>query len=96
MSKVIVQIPTDNKLKDKTSKTAREMGFSSLQEILRVFMAKLAKREVSVSLEENVEYLTPQEESVLQQGYKEFLEEEKKGKTLVAHSAEEMVKQLTS
>ncbi|KKQ41422.1 MAG: hypothetical protein US60_C0040G0005 [Microgenomates group bacterium GW2011_GWC1_37_8] len=96
MQKVIVQVPTTKKLKEAASKRAENLGFSSLQEILRLFMAKLSRGEVNVSLEENVEYLTPQEDAVLERRYKEFLEEEKKGKTFEAHSAEEMIKQLTS
>lgn len=96
MSKVTIQVPTDKKLKDKAAKSAQEMGFSSIQEVLRLFMTKLAKGEVSISLEENVEYLTPQEEAVLEQRHKEFMEDKKKGKTFVAHSAEEMVEELMS
>jgi len=96
MQKVIVQVPTDKKLKDAATKRAEELGFSSLQEILRVFMAKLAKKQVSVSLEENVEYLTPQEDAILQEKYKEFLEEEKKGQVFTAHSVDEMMKHLAS
>lgn len=96
MSKVIVQVPTDKKLKDKATKSAQEMGFSSLQEILRLVMNKIANKEIKVSLEENVEYLTPQEDAVLEQRYKEFLKEEKKGNTFVAHSVEEMIKELES
>lgn len=96
MSRVIVQVPTDKKLRDKATKVVQEYGFSSLQEVLRVFMAKLARREISVNLEENVEYLTRQEEAVLEQRYKQFLEEKKKGRTFTAHSVKEMMKQMTS
>ena len=31
---------------------AKESGFSSLQEVLRVFLAKFAKREIGVSVEQ--------------------------------------------
>lgn len=96
MTKVTIQIPTDKKLKEKATKSAQEMGFSSIQEVLRVFMTKLARGEVGVSLEENVEYLTPQEEAVLERKYEEFLKEEKRGNTFTAHSAEEMIKELES
>ena len=96
MQKVTVQIPTTKKLRDKAAKSAVEYGFSSLQEMLRLVMNKIANKEIKVSLEENVEYLTPQEDAVLEQRYKEFLAEKKKGRTFTAHSVEEMMKQLTS
>ena len=96
MSKVIVQVPTDKKLKDKATKSAKEYGFSSLQEMLRLMMNKIANKEIKVSLEDNVEYLTPQEEAVLEQRHTEFIADKKKGKTFVAHSAKEMVDQLMS
>ena len=96
MQKVIVQVPTTKKLRDSAAKVAEEYGFSSLQEMLRVFLNKIAKREVKVSIEENVEYLTPQEDAVLEARYKEFLRDEKKGKVHTVHSVEEMMKHLTS
>lgn len=96
MQKVTVQIPTTKKLRDRAAKSAVEYGFSSLQEMLRLVMNKIANKEIKVSLEENVEYLTPQEDVVLEQRYKDFLKEEKKGKTFEAHSVEEMMKQLAS
>lgn len=96
MQKVIVQVPTTKKLKAAATKRAEDLGFSSLQEILRLFMTKLSRGEVNVSLEENVEYLTPQENRVLERRYKEFLSDKKKGKTFTAHSVEEMMEQLAS
>ena len=96
MQRVTVQVPTTKKLRDSAAKVAEEYGFSSLQEMLRVFLNKIAKREVKVSIEENVEYLTPQEDAILEARYKEFLAEKKKGKTFTATSVEEMMKQLTS
>jgi len=96
MSKVIVQVPADRKLRDKAVRAAYEYGFSSLQEMLRLFMNKIAKKELKVTIEDNVEYLTLHESAILERKYKEFLKEEKKGKTFEARSAEEMIRQLTS
>ena len=96
MSKVTIQIPAEKKLRDRATRSAVEYGFSSLQEMLRLVMNKIANKEIKVSLEENVEYLTPQEEAILEQRHREFIAEKKKGKTFVAHSAKEMLEQLMS
>ena len=48
MSKVVVQVPMSKSLRDSATKTAEDYGFSSLQEIFRIFATKLAKREIDV------------------------------------------------
>jgi len=65
MQKTILQVPITQDLKINAENAAHEQGFSSLQEIVRVFLAKLAAKKVEVSLdsivlsEENEErYLT--------------------------------------
>ena len=79
MTRVIVQVPMDKKLRDSAQVVAEEYGFSSLQEAMRVIMTKLAKKDLDIHIGEKVEYLTPREEAVLEKRYKEFLEDEKKG-----------------
>ena len=46
MNQTILQVPVDKKLKERAAKAASHQGFSSLQEIVRVFLNQLAKREV--------------------------------------------------
>jgi len=51
MQKTILQVPISQDLKISAENAAHEQGFSSLQEIVRVFLAKLAAKKVEVSLE---------------------------------------------
>lgn len=47
-----MQIPISKSLKAEATSVAKEYGFSSLQEIVRVLLTKLAKRQLSVSVEQ--------------------------------------------
>ena len=60
MQKITLQIPMNAKLKMAAEKAASEQGFSSLQEVLRVFMKKFASKKINFSFEgEDVIYLSP-------------------------------------
>ncbi len=49
MDKVVLQVPVSKSLRLEAEKVALAQGFSSLQEIVRVFMAKLAAKTIDVS-----------------------------------------------
>jgi antitoxin component of RelBE/YafQ-DinJ toxin-antitoxin module len=51
MQKTILQVPISQELKINAENAAHEQGFSSLQEIVRVFLSKLAANKVEVTLE---------------------------------------------
>lgn len=51
MQKTILQVPLTQDLKLTAEKAAHEQGFSSLQEIVRVFLSKLAANKVEVTLD---------------------------------------------
>ncbi len=51
MQKTILQVPITQDLKINAENAAHEQGFSSLQEIVRVFLSKLAAKKVEVSLD---------------------------------------------
>lgn len=51
MQKTILQVPITQDLKINAENAAHEQGFSSLQEIVRVFLTKLAAKKVEVSLD---------------------------------------------
>jgi antitoxin component of RelBE/YafQ-DinJ toxin-antitoxin module len=95
MQKVVVQVPMDRKLRNSAQRVAEEYGFSSLQEIIRLFATKLSNRQISVDIS-GVEYLSPKEDKILQKKYALFLRDKKRGKTYKAQFAKEMVEQLTS
>lgn len=51
----ILQVPMSKELRDQATSIARNMGFSSLQETVRVFLGKLAQGQVNIKFEETVQ-----------------------------------------
>lgn len=60
-NKTILQIPLDVSLRDEALRAAEGLGFSSLQETVRVFLKKLANQTIGISFEEK-ENLSPKAE----------------------------------
>ncbi len=54
MQKTILQVPVNKQLKSDAEKVALRQGFSSLQEIIRVFLAQLASNQVEVTLQKSI------------------------------------------
>jgi len=54
MQRVILQVPMSKDLKQKAEIVSFDMGFSSLQEIIRVLLNKLARREFSISINDEI------------------------------------------
>ncbi|HLE48994.1 MAG TPA: hypothetical protein VI819_03125 [Patescibacteria group bacterium] len=52
MDTTILQIPIRKSLRDRATVTAKNMGFSSLQETVRVFLNKLALGKVDITFNE--------------------------------------------
>lgn len=52
MQKAILQVPMDRQLKESAEKAASKQGFSSLQEMIRVFLSRLAENRVEVTIQE--------------------------------------------
>lgn len=95
-NKTILQVPIDKKIRDAALIAVRDLGFSSLQEGVRVYLIKLSRKQITFNLEENTEYLTPKQDEILEKKYRLFLKDKKQGKTFTAKSAKEIMKQLTS
>lgn len=57
MQRVIVQVPMSKNLKETAEAVSSDLGFSSIQEAIRVLLTKLSKREFSLRVEE-VEKIT--------------------------------------
>lgn len=49
MSQVNLQLPVSSALKQKATKIAKEEGFSSLQEVIRLFLAKYAEKKIRLN-----------------------------------------------
>lgn len=56
--RTVLQIPINPSLKSAASKAAVDMGFSSLQETVRVMLTKLAKGQIYLSFEEKASPLS--------------------------------------
>lgn len=52
MQRIIVQVPMTKELKEKAEDVSSDLGFSSLQEAIRVLLTKLSKKEFSLKVEE--------------------------------------------
>lgn len=55
MQRVILQVPMSRDLKESAWSASNDLGFSSLQEAIRVLLTKLAKKELSLKVTEEVE-----------------------------------------
>ncbi|MDD5147571.1 MAG: hypothetical protein PHV63_03455 [Candidatus Daviesbacteria bacterium] len=47
----ILQVPVSKKLRDQAASSAQKMGFSSLQETVRIFLNQLASNEISITFQ---------------------------------------------
>ena len=50
MSRTVIQVPIDSAIKDKCQRIAKEQGFSSLQEMLRLILQKYANGEIGIGV----------------------------------------------
>jgi antitoxin component of RelBE/YafQ-DinJ toxin-antitoxin module len=59
MQRTVLQIPINLELKNEAEQVAQAQGFSSLQEVVRVFLSRFAQKRIGITFEESVR-LTPQ------------------------------------
>lgn len=52
MSRIVIQTPVTSQLRVEAERAAREQGYSSLQDAIRMYLRKLARREIKVQLQE--------------------------------------------
>lgn len=80
MQRVIVQVPMAKDLKEKAEAVSFNMGFSSLQEVIRILLTKLSKKEISFRIEEaeEVTYLS----KAAEKRYKKAVEDIKAGRNI--------------
>ena len=93
MNRTVLQIPLPKELKLSAEKAALDAGFSSLQEVLRVFMSRFASKKIDLTFEENIVYLSPKAEK----RYAKIDEDIKKGKNVYAAAdVDDFLRQLHS
>lgn len=52
MSRTVLQVPLNQDIKANAEKAALAQGFSSLQELVRVFLSKVASHKIEVTLQD--------------------------------------------
>jgi len=91
--RIIVQVPMHKELKQKADLVARKNGFSSLQDAIRMFLTKFANGQLTVSIEEPDERLSPKAEK----RYAKIISDIKKGKNVTkTDSLDELFSSLDS
>lgn len=96
MNTITLQVPVDKNIKIGAQQAANNMGFSSLQDAVRLFLANLSAGKLSATFSEKTpdEILTPAQEKVLLKKYRQAQREIARGDYTVAHNVEEMMAQL--
>lgn len=93
MKRAIVQVPMTPQLKKSAEKVSLELGFSSLQETIRVLLGKLSKKEITISVHHTEETLSPK----AIKRYDKILKDMKAGKNVHhADGIEDFLKQLNT
>ena len=96
MQRVIVQVPMNKELKEKAEAVSSDLGFSSLQEAIRVLLTKLSKREFSLKVTEEIEEVTHLSQTA-EKKFKNAVEDIKAGKNVTkSENIDELLKLLHS
>ena len=90
MNRAVLQVPLSAQLKNSAEEIASQQGFSSLQEVVRVFLTNFAAKKVEIAWQEPVS-LSPGNEK----RYSEITEDFKKNKHIFsANSVDSLLMQL--
>jgi len=92
MQRVTLQIPMDLKLKVDAEKAALNQGFSSLQELVRVILSKVAQKKIEINVEQVI-ILSKKADKRYEQAMKDF----KEGKNVYsAKNVDDLMRQLNA
>ena len=94
--KTILQIPMDKNLKLEAENMANSQGFSSLQEMIRVLLKQFVSKKTAFSfgISESDEYITPEQEAILDKKFAVIQKNIKKGKFIKSSNVEELMSYL--
>jgi len=95
MQRVILQVPMTQELKEKAEIVSSDLGFSSIQEVVRVLLTKLSKKEFSLKMAETEEitYLS----SVAERKFKKAVADIKAGRNVTkTNSIDELLSLLNA
>lgn len=88
-----LHIPINKMLKQQAESIAKEQGYSSLQEVLRVFLSGFAQRKVRTAFVQSdvVEALTDAQDAYVNKREEETRQVMKEGKAFSARTVKEMM-----
>ena len=91
-----LHVPLNKETKRRAEEKAKEQGYSSLQEVIRVFISSFAKGEVKpfFILSEPVQILTQEQETYFDKREKEVKQAIKQGKAHRVHTVKDMLEVL--
>lgn len=92
----VLHLPLNKELKAKAESLAKSKGYSSLQEVLRVFIVQFAQEKLKptfINTDETIS-LTPAQEQYLSQREQEVEKAMQKGGAYSVNTADEMMKVL--
>lgn len=88
-----MQIPVDPQVRKKAEREAENLGFSSLQDAVRLYLKKLADKRIRVELEERKPAVQLSPKAIKR--YNKILDDIEKGKNLYhAKDIDELMRQL--
>ena len=79
MSRTTLQIPLDTTLRNKAEEVATSVGFSSVQEVVRVFLSKFAAQSIDIGFYDKEVQLSKKAEA----RYALMINDAKKGKNTI-------------
>ena len=92
MQRAVLQVPINSQLRQQAEKAAMSQGFSSLQEIVRLFLTKLAENRIELTFQESIK-LSPKTEK----RYLKMTEDFEKGKNIyTAKDVKDLIRQLNA
>lgn len=90
---MILQIPVDPQVRKKAEREAENLGFSSLQDAVRLYLKKLADKRIRVELEERKPVVQLSPKAIKR--YNKILDDIEKGKNLYhAKDIDDLMRQL--
>ncbi|OGK60215.1 hypothetical protein A3I56_00100 [Candidatus Roizmanbacteria bacterium RIFCSPLOWO2_02_FULL_43_10] len=88
MSRTTLQIPLDATLRDRAEQAAKAAGFSSVQEVVRVFLNKFSRQAIEVGFYEKEMQLS----KAAEKRYVSLINDAKAGRNIVeANSFDELI-----
>lgn len=79
-NRVILQVPMPKSLKEQAETVSTDYGFSSLQEVIRIILAKLAKKELIFTVQETEKIIHLS--TAAQKRYKKAIDDIKKNRNI--------------